>query len=201
MAKRTKKKKSSTKESRSLSRFQQSWEGREAWSGGGWKPPIANDQVARIVTSIITTSQAGDEQVDWTFVMVEPEALEGKEFHDYQQFDPPQKLNYIEGRLAVLGVKADDDINKLGEALQEADGLLVRFDCYNEEFHNIRITDVLEEDGSDDETKEPELTAKQVKDMSEDELTALAADHNLSPDDYATWEDLAEEIIAVAELK
>lgn len=204
MAKRSKKKKAARRTTGSsrggLSHLQKRWEGSEPWSGGGgWNPPEGTHE-AIIGSAIISKSQKGNEQIDWPFVMA-GDKFEGKEFHDYQQLDAHENsLNYVNGRLSTLGINVPDDINDLGDALEAAEGLRVRFTCWqDDEFFNMRIDDVLEE-GSDDSPAEDKpaeatYTKKQIKAMGEDELSELADEQGLNPDDYNTWDLLADEII------
>ena len=46
-----------------------------------------------------------------------------------------------------------------------------------------------------EELEEAEYTKKDIKKMDNDQLSELADEQGLDPDDYETWEDLADAII------
>jgi len=203
MAKKRKTKKRKEIKDGPLSDLQSLWENREPWTGegGAWHPP-EGEYEGRIGTVIQTVSRAGagNRQIDWPFTITEGE-FEDKEFHDYQTLLTQENLNYVEGRLKTLGIDTPTDINDIGGALEEADGLPVRFRIwYNKEYFNLRIEDVLMEDGksrgneNEDDNGDDTYTKKEIKAMDEDEKEALARENGLDPDEY-TWEELDDELI------
>lgn len=205
-------KKSSKKSSRGrsadrggLSDMQDLWESREGWSGGEgtWKPPADEGYEATITDAIITKSKAGDRYVVYTHQMTSGE-FKGKEFQDWQRLESQEGLNYIEGRLADLGIKTSDDINELGESLEAACGMEIRFDVYyKDEFFNMTAVEPLEgqpkkgkgKKEAAEEEDESTYTKKQIKAMDDDEMDALAEELGYDPDDYDTYEELADALI------
>ena len=57
-----------------------------------------------------------------------------------------------------------------------------------------------DDDDDEPEDAKPEYTKKQIKAMDEDELTELADELDLDPDEYDEWSDLAKACIKMLEL-
>jgi len=155
-------------------------------------------------------------QVTWPITVTSPDQLEGREHYDFSGLETENNIAYLKGRLEKIDVDVPDDIGDIGTALDECEGLKIRFDVVqNDEFTNTYFRERIGgpsngNSPSDDENKEPEYTKKELislgrkadKDDGDavDELEAAASDSNLDPDDYATWVELAEAVIEELEL-
>jgi len=108
------------------------------------------------------------------------------------------------GDLEAMELGKPSNLAEAAEMLSDSDDVPVEFwvsEPKDEFPPKVRINERLEE-GEASEVEEPEeteelLTAKEIKAMSEDELTTLAKDNDLDPDDFESWEDLAAELITL----
>ncbi len=160
-------------------------------------------------------SKAGNPLV--TFVLVGT-SNENKGLRDWKRNMLMSKDNraHLRGEMETIGLTWPDDPRELGESLDEAKGLEVKFDVIDrDEFHNIYFTDVMGEPESAEEAEEeaeeaeeaeeeenetPQYTKKEIKVMKPKALNALAEDLDLDPDDYDDTDDLRKAVMEALEL-
>ena len=113
------------------------------------------------------------------------------------------------GVMKTLELGKPKDKKEMAKLLAETDDLRVRFFVgnKNEEYGaNVYINELLEggkhKADKDEEPEEPESngdedwTAESIADLSEKEMTKLAEDEGLDPDDF-TWEELEAELVDI----
>ena len=205
-------KKSSKRSNRSgrVSEQQQMWQDSEILQRGGFKPPDG-EYDCRIEEAIRRESQAGNDMISWSLLLTSEE-YEGRTVYHCHMLQTQMNFNYLRTDLAALNFSLPDDLNEIGEILEQAVDMEIRISVYNKDENcNISFVEPLEEDADSKKDKkskkskksskkkgvekEPELTAKDVNKMSEDELSELAKENGLDPDDYDTWPLLAEDLI------
>lgn len=132
-----------------LKGLQKLWKNTEPKRIGAPLPP--DDYVARIESAVVGESKKGRLQIDWTLCIVGDD-YDGKKVHRYTGLETEENLAFLQGDLETLNLQIPDDIDDLGESLEEANGLLVAITvAKNDEFLNIYFNDVVEEneDGDD----------------------------------------------------
>jgi len=204
MAKRAKKKLKKTARRASggvsgrLGESQDDWEGAEPRSFGA---PLPDGQYEGIIeNAIIEESRNGRLQARWDLLVTEGDC-EGRQIRKYNGLETKDNLAWFKGDLETLDLTVPDDFTDIGDTLEEACGMGIRFQVRSrDEFTNIDFIEPLETTSKKDKKKEeepeePSYTKAQVKKMDEDELTAAAKEFGLDPDDYDEWDDLADAII------
>lgn len=142
--------------------------------------------------------QKGSYRASCVLVVTEDGEYEDKEQQARFDLSTQIGVNIFLGELDTLEIDKPDNLRDAGDALSEMDGLAVRFwvsEPKDEFPPKVRFNEKLEStNGGRPETASVEYTKKDIKAMSEDELTALAKENNLNPDDYS-WEELEEKLI------
>lgn len=194
--KKTKKVKRAVRENNPLTAKQAVWEESEARSFGA---PFPDDVYkGRIENAIIETSRNGRLQVRWDLLSTEGK-LEGRQCRKYNGLETKDNMDWFKGDLSTLGLAIPDDITDLGEVLEAACGMVIRFQVRTrDEYTNIDFIEPLEEEESEEETveeaEEDEYTKEDIAKMSVDELDDLAADLDIDPDEYETYTALKKEL-------
>ena len=211
MAKRT-----ITTEPQTLRDMRQGWLDTVAKTGGAQFPPgKAHEGVIKDV--IIEPSKKGNLQVHWTLLGTSDE-IDGMTDHKWSSMATPENRQWLKGEMETIELSWPDTPEELGEALDPAVGLKIRFDVVNkksEEYdnHNIYFRECLEgssggskpasEEGkaaSEDPTKRDVI--KMGKDEDEDGLRKLIENEalDIDPDKYVTWVEVADLIIKELDL-
>ena len=180
--------------------------------------PVGKDYTGVIGSCTIGMSQNEQSprlQVTWPITVTSPAEFEGREVEDYSGLQTENNIAYYKGRLEKIDVAIPDDIMDTADALDECEGLKIRFDVVkNEEFTNTyfreRIADAGKKPDGAEEAEEPEYTKKQLTSLGKkadrddeeavDELTAVAVVNNLKESEYDTWVELADAIIEELDL-
>ena len=179
-----------------LGNAQDSWESSEARSFGA---PLPDGQYEGIIeAALIEESRNGRLQVRWDLLVTEGDC-EGRQVRKYNGLETKDNMDWFKGDLQTLNLDVPDDITNLGDTLEAASGMAIRFQVRTrDEFTNIDFIEPLEGGGDKKEKAEPdeaEYTKKDIKKMTEKQLTALADEQGLDPDDFDEWDDLADALI------
>jgi len=177
-------------------------DGQSAWSQSvprhiGGSLPVG-EFVGKIQNAVIEENQSGTLQVVWDVEVIEGK-YKGRSQRKWSNLDSKDQMDWLKGDLQAIEVTPPDDINDLGDALGEAIGLEIRFEMRQgrDEYVNMNFIERLEgsvaEATKDDD---PGYTVEDIKAMSEDELTTLAKEYGLDPDEFS-WEDLEKELISI----
>lgn len=183
-----------------LAAAQADWAGVEARTFGAPLPD--GEYVGTIDDAVIGESRAQRLQCTFTLKVTEG-ACEGREVRKFSGLETEDNMAFFKGDLETLDLQVPDALTDLGEVLEEAIGMPIRFQVRSrDEFTNIDFIERLEGDGNGgEETEEEEAyTKKDIDAMDEKELTTLGKECDLNADDFETWEDLAEAICGVLEL-
>ncbi len=156
-------------------------------------------------------SKNKNDMVVWPITITSPEECEGQEFTDNSMLITEKNIGFFKGRFEKIGIEPPDSEEDIGRALEECDGLAIRFDVVQKEENlNVFFVERLEDsgDGSGKEKtadEPPEYTRKQLKSLGKsadnndpddiDELETLAKANDLDPDDHDTWTGLATALI------
>ena len=182
-----------------LTEAQRDWEKSEARSFGA---PLPDGQYEGVIESaLIEESRNGRLQVRWDLLVTSKEC-EGRQVRKYSGLETKDNMDWFKGDLETLGLKIPEESESIGDALEEAQGLAILFQVRSrDEFTNIDFIEPLEggnggdDSGSDDAPADASYTKKEIKAMGEDKMAKLAKEQGLDPNDYDTWEELADEII------
>ena len=180
----------------------------EAKQGGEPLPP-GTGYTGTIGSCTIEMSKKDRLQVVWPITVTGPAKFEGREHRDWSGLETENNIGFFKGRLEKIDVAVPDDIGDISDALDECEGLEIRFDVVkSEEFTNTYFRERVgeaSEPADAEEPAEPEYTKKQLTRLGKeadkddgdaiDELETAAKASNLDPDDYDTWLELAEGII------
>jgi len=187
--------------------------------GRGWKDTVARTggagfpagrgQEAVIRSIVIEESQKGNLQVTWTLEGLS-EGIEKVKDWKRSMLMTAENREWLRGEMETIGLTWPDSIDDLGDALGEAEGREVSIDVVDrDEFHNIYFRSALETgNGGDDNgvgEDDDQYTKADIKKLGKDadkddddaidELTDLAKESKIDPNDYDTWAELADEII------
>ena len=209
MAKRT------TTEPQTLRDMRQGWLDTVAKTGGAQFPPgKAHEGIIKDV--IIEPSKKGNLQVHWTLLGTSDE-IDGMTDHKWSSMATPENRQWLKGEMETIELSWPDTPEELGEALDPAVGLKIRFDVVNkksEEYdnHNIYFRECLE-GSSPSSSKVKELTSssdgptkrdviKMGKDDNEEGLQIIIDDEalDIKQDDYTTYGEVADLIIKELDL-
>ena len=216
MAKKQKKKakarrpnsKAGTSSSSDLALRQADWDASEARSFGA---PLPDDEYEGIIeNAVIETSRNGRLQVRWD-LLVTTGPCEGRQCRKYSGLETKENMDWLKGDLETLDLQIPEEIENLGDTLEAACGMGIRFQVRSrDEYTNVDFIEPLEEgqntdsNEDDNEGAAPELSKADIRklgraaDKDDDDaiqqLEALAKDEGLDPDDYS-WAELAQEII------
>lgn len=165
---------------------------------GGGNLPLGEHIV--LIDNIVIEEYDGVRTVVWDLRIPEGEYA-GRKGKKFSRLANKENMDWFKGEMDTLELQIPDDIDDLGDALDEGVGISVRIDVTEgkaewKNRYNIYFRERLEGNGNGDE-EEPdagdEYTRKDIEAMDEKALTALAKELTLDPDEYETWDELAEQ--------
>ena len=185
----------------------------EAMQGSEPLPP-GTGYTGIIGEPVIAVSKNDNLGVTFPLTVTGPAEFEGRHHHKWCNLETENGIGFFTGDLEKIDVEVPDDIADIGDALDEAEGVEIRFDVVqNDEFTNTyfreRVGEGSEEDGEEGEDEDndsaPEYSKRQLtklgKDADKDDedaidaLSRAAEDAGLDPDEYDTWAELAGAVI------
>lgn len=191
------------------------WAGTEAAKSGGRAFDVGNAQTATI-SEVNISDKIGSPQI--SYLLKGTGEAEGRSEWKNDGLKSAAARGFARREMEAVNLVWPDDPNALGEAVAPAEGLAVIIDVkadrrpeYKDEYTNIYFRDVVdgtatEETVADDAPDEPQddegaYTAADLDALGTaadagdgpaiDELTGVAGQLDLVPDDFETWEDLA----------
>lgn len=188
-----------------FSDLQALWESAEEWTPGAprWTPPEDQGYEGLIINVESRLSREKDRYIIWSVQITKGEH-KGKEFEDWQRIENQEGLNYLKGRFATLGIAYPDDMDKLGEPMEEACGVGIRFHTWyrgeDDEYFNMGIDEVLEggapvKEKETSTEEESEYSKRDIRKMSEKQLDKLCEEYGLDSNDYEEWDDVKDALI------
>ena len=146
-------KKKGTLKSR-LKALQSAWADSEPQRAGASVPD--DNYACRIESAVVEEAKSsGRLQIHYDLVVIDNEDFEGRKIQKYDGIDTEENLPYAQGTLEALELEIPDDIEDIGETLEEAAGLVVDVTvATRDEFTNIYFNELLE--GYEEEEEEEE---------------------------------------------
>lgn len=176
-----------------LANSQADWNNSEARTFGAPLPDGIYEGI--IEASVIETSRPPRNrlQVRWDLLVTSGEC-EGRQIRKYNGLETADNMAWFKGDLETLGLEIPSDIADLGNTLESAQGMKIRFQVRSkDEFTNIDFIEPLEasEEASEVAAEEaaPEVagtdyTKADIKKMDKGEVKALAKELGLDPSEY-----------------
>jgi hypothetical protein len=183
-----------------LAGLQSSWKKSTPQKGGIVVPD--GDYVVRFDSAVLETAKSsGRLQINFTMVIL-TEEYAGKKIHKYTGMDDAQSLPYLQGDLETLEIEIPENINDIGDALEQVGGLVAQVTQQTrDDFINLYIQELLNPDDyegegtatetenepepepapEDEESEETEgvLTEEDVDAMDKEALEELITDYEL----------------------
>ncbi len=217
--KKTKSKKRRKNLASTLSGLQKGWKKTSPRKVGA--PVPDGSYSARIDSAVVEEAKSsGRMQVNWALTVAEGD-YEGRSIHRFSGLESDDNLAFLQGDIETLEIAIPEDINDLGEALEDAVGLLLEINVRTkDEFTNVDFIELLEdtegeeeeeeeeedeeaEDEEDteeeeEEEEEEELTKAAVRKMDREELETAIEDYDLEvdPDEYKSVSALRKAVSA-----
>jgi len=196
-----------------LRALKKKWKSATPRTGGGL-PDGEYEGVIKTAVVGLSKSEAQRLQCVWT-IEATSEGFEGRKQTKIAGLVTEDNLCWFQGDLAVLGIDPPDDPDDIADAAGQTEGLPIAFRVRTkQEFTNVDFIGLLEgdaveqpeevdkaEDAGDDDLTADVVVAMGVAD-DEEELQAIIDDYDLdiNQDDYETYAEVAELIIAELEL-
>ena len=193
-----------------LKALQKKWEAATPATGGSLPD---GDYEGVIKTAVVKECKDGTPQCVWELEVTAPNDFVGRKQTKFDYLGGDRSFDFLQGSLMCLGIDPPDEVIDIPNALGQAEGLPVAFRVRTkQENTNIYFIGVLEggevETTEDNATEEGEdtLTAEMITAMGaeddEDGLQAIIDEYeiDLNQDDYETYPEVADEIIAALEL-
>jgi len=149
-----------------------------------------------------------DYKASLVLVVSEDGDLQGREQTARYDLSTQVGVDIFTGDLEAMELGKPESLAEAAEMLADSDGISVEFwvsEPKDDYPPKVRISERLEgdadtstyDDSDDDDADDADgsLSAEDIRAMSEEELTELAADNDLNPDDYETWEELADVLV------
>ena len=165
-----------------------------------------------IGSSTIAVSKNDNMGVTVPITVTSPEEFKGRAHRTWSNLETDTGIGFFKGDLEKIEIGIPDDIGDIGDALDEMEGVEIRFDVVKvDEYLNTYFRERVSggkskaSDEADKPEDEPEYTkreltklGKQADDEDDDaisELEAAAKASKLDPDGYLLWAELADAII------
>jgi len=189
--------------------MQQLWKKTEAATKSGNLPD--GDYIGLIEDYEIGLSKSDKLQIVWHLRVLDGD-FEGRQQYKFSGLSTDKQIAFAKRDLASIGLDASVALDEIGAQIELVLNKPMQFVVRtNGEFTNIDFVDLVVEGaapaadstGEVDDGANEGVSAESVRGMDEDELTALIAEVDLTidPDEYETWEEVAEEIVKQLELE
>jgi len=163
---------------------------------------------------VIEESRNGRLQCRWDLLVTAGE-LEGRQIRKFNGLESADNMAWFKGDLETLGLEIPDDLADLGETLEEAQDMALKFQVRSkDEFTNVDFIEPLEaseaadddeeeeeeveevdEEEAEEEVEEPEYTKKEVKAMKPKKLKKVAKELELPVDEYDDDDELRDAVM------
>jgi len=190
-----------------LASMERGWKDTEARTGVTRFPP-GRGYTGYVQNVLIETNRRGNLQVHWTIAGECKELTksngESMVDHKWSNMSTDDNRAWLRGEMEAIDLTWPDSPRQLGTALDDAVGARILFDVVDtktDEFdnHNIYFRERLEgegqADGDDGGDDEDAWTEDEIRNMSEEDMDALARQNDIDPDQYETWDEVADLLV------
>ncbi len=189
-----------------LKSLQKDWKGAEPKRGS---QPLPDDNyIVRIVDAVVEEAKSSQRlQIRWNMNVIDGE-FSNKKLVKFDGLEDSDNLDWLQGSLEALELDIPDNLEDIGEVLEDAAGLAVDVTVRNkDEYSNVYFNELAEgyddasadggTDGGDDvlaQAVEDEAKESVFEDL-EDDIVARAKEVDIDPDKFETWAEAGAAVI------